>query len=102
MVSLSEVTSELFKDLVGGTFVLHAGGDQPVELELVSCSVSSSHPFMAGWRVPFSLLFRAASRDFYVPQSIYALDHPEIGRLELFLVPIGPDAAGMQFQAVFS
>jgi len=28
--------------------------------------------------------------------------HPEMAGLELFLVPIGPDAHGMRYQAVFT
>jgi hypothetical protein len=37
-----------------------------------------------------------------MPQRIYRLQHEELGQLELFLVPIGPDADGMCYEAVFS
>jgi hypothetical protein len=33
-----------------------------------------------------------------LPQRIHALEHPRLGRLELFLVPIGPET----YQAVFT
>jgi hypothetical protein len=36
-----------------------------------------------------------------LPQHIYALEHTSLGKLELFLVPIGPDERGMRYQAVF-
>jgi hypothetical protein len=51
-------------------------------------------------RRPFSLIFRDAQRR-YLPQRIYPLEHATLGRLEIFLVPIGPDAHGMRFQAIF-
>jgi hypothetical protein len=37
-----------------------------------------------------------------VPQAIYAMRHPTLGALDVFLVPIGPDAVGMRYQAVFN
>jgi len=50
----------------------------------------------------FSLIFRSNSRS-HLPQAIYAVGHPKLGDLELFLVPIGPDAEGrMRYQAVFN
>jgi hypothetical protein len=52
-------------------------------------------------RVPFSVLFRGASEP-VLQQRIYRLEHPEMGGLELFLVPVGPDAEGMRYEAVFN
>ena len=37
-------------------------------------------------REPFSLIFTGPA----VAQGVYALEHPELGTLELFLVPVGP------------
>ena len=36
------------------------------------------------------------------PQRIYRLRHDRLGAFEVFLVPIGPDAVGMRFEAVFA
>jgi len=49
----------------------------------------------------FSLIFTGTASP-WLPQGTYKLDHPRMGECELFLVPIGPDAAGMRYQAVFS
>ena len=38
----------------------------------------------------------------WLPQGLYKLIHPQMGEIELFLVPNGPDAAGMRYQAAFS
>ena len=52
-------------------------------------------------RNQFSLVFHEAGST-YVPQRIYAIKHPTLGWLDIFLVPIGPDQAGMRYQAVFT
>ena len=53
-------------------------------------------------REPFSLIFRAAGVHFHLAQGIYLLEHGGHGELHVFLVPIGPDEAGMRFEAVFN
>jgi uncharacterized protein DUF6916 len=52
-------------------------------------------------RTPFSVVFRSPPGA-PLPQRIYRLHHDELGALELFLVPIGPDEEGMLYEAVFS
>jgi hypothetical protein len=52
-------------------------------------------------RAPFSILFRGP-REPVLAQSIYRLDESELGTIEIFLVPIGPDAQGMVYEAVFN
>ena len=49
---------------------------------------------------PYSLVFIG---DVVLEQRIYALTHPVLGALEIFLVPIGPDPSGrLQYEAVFN
>ena len=49
----------------------------------------------------FSLVFRGPNTDTPV-QKVYMLQLAELGQLELFLVPIGPDETGMLYEAVFT
>jgi hypothetical protein len=35
-------------------------------------------------------------------QQIVPLEHDTMGRLDIFLVSIGPDEQGMQYEAIFS
>jgi len=37
-----------------------------------------------------------------LPQSTYRLVHEKLGQQDIFLVPIGPDGGGMQYEAVFN
>jgi len=48
----------------------------------------------------FSLLFHGPPAPI-LPQRIYPLEHLQMGRLEIFVVPLGPDAKGMRYQAIF-
>lgn len=50
---------------------------------------------------PFSLRFGAPRRP-ALQQRTYALHHPELGDLELFLVPIAEDLEGRTYEAVFT
>lgn len=49
----------------------------------------------------FSLSFVSPSGPF-LPQGIYPLEHAEIGRLEIFLVPLGPREGGNLYESIFT
>jgi len=53
-------------------------------------------------RNPFHIIFRTEQKDRYYQQGIYRILHPDKGELDVFLVPLGPDAKGMLYEAVFS
>ena len=88
-------------------FARHAAERFEIELaggERLALSLDEVTPLGEGGagRRPFSLLFRSERRDGYLPQRIYRLEHPTMGAIELFLVPLGPDGAGMRYEAVFA
>ena len=49
----------------------------------------------------FSLYF-VGPGDFYLPQSIYRMEHDALGTLEIFIVPVGKEEAGYRYEAVFN
>jgi len=71
-----------------------------MELELYEISSLEAHA--GSPRAPFMLLFREEGARRAVTQRIHALEHPVLGTLDIFLVPVGPDAQGMRYQAVFN
>ena len=73
-----------------------------IALELVEAKSLPTRPG-APRPEPFSLIFRGP-RDRPLDQRIFALEHQGIGRLALFLVPIGPgsDGRGPYYQAIFN
>ena len=93
-----------FAERVGDVFRLAVDEKTTVDARLIEAtpsSAASTSPPPNGWRVPFSLVFRGPGGP-PLPQRIYRLEHPELGALDVFLVPIGPDAGGMCYEAVFN
>ena len=89
-------------DLHLSTFVPHlhtrfriSGGGQ--ELELVEATDTARAPN----REQFSLVFHGPSGA-PLEQQVYQLEHDAIGSVEIFLVPVGQDAAGFLYESVFN
>ena len=100
---LETFTLDTFTPLVGGVFRVRSEEGAAHELRLVSATPSPwpGAPIPHGpTRQPFSLVFRA-DPDVHLPQRIYPIESAALGSFELFLVPIGPDAEGMRYEAVF-
>lgn len=100
---LDTLSMETFKSHVGESFRI-AFTDGEIELTLILAT-----PITAGEpepdpakRSPFSLTFRGGPVDRFLPQRIYELEHPELGSLPIFLVPLGPDGEGMRYEAIFT
>jgi hypothetical protein len=71
----------------------------PFVLEAVVEVVESSDSIE---RTPFTLTFTGPSGD-HLPQGVYDLQHPTLGQLAIFLVPIGPRGDGRhRYEAVFN
>jgi hypothetical protein len=98
-VDLASITHDSFAPHLGSRFAL-ALGDGILELEL--CAVEPLHASHNAPRAPFALRFRTPAVTGHLPQRIYALAHPVLGTLEIFLVPLGADATGMRYEAVFA
>ena len=109
---LDKLTSEDFAPHLHQTFLLSLGPwGQPHDpaaygaarmLELIEVAeIGAETDGGSAGRKQFSLIFHESDST-YVPQRIYAIKHPTLGWLDLFLVPIGPDQTGMRYQAVFT
>lgn len=88
----------LFAPLVGESFTLQAA-DGFVEAELLSAQ--PGHPAPGGAPEPFSLLWRGPQAP-QLQQGMHVVAHPAMEPAEIFLVPVGVDADGTQYQAIFS
>jgi hypothetical protein len=102
MLELDKLTHLDFSPYLHQTFRMIVGAAEPVELELIEVIVLGRQTAPPGaLRRPFSLTFRGP-KDLRVPQRIYRLEHEQMGAMELFLVPLGPDAEGMRYEAIFN
>ena len=95
---LEDLTIDTFSGRVGETFRLDYGAEEPLKIVLIE---ARGHRGDGEKRQPFSIVFRAP-RGPVLNQMIRRLEHPELGALELFLVPIGPDEEGLRYEAVFT
>ena len=97
---LESLTFGSFSDRVGEDFRV-ATGESAIGLVLVEATDLSRRDAPGPRRRPFSLIFRGPLRPL-LAQRIWPLEHAALGRLEIFLVPIGPDAEGMRYEAIFN
>ena len=100
---LENLTVQSFLPETGKRFRIEREEAAAVEVELVSVRDLSGSTGAPG-RAPFSLLFRGPLQP-VLPQRIYAVEPVEpsaLGRIEIFLVPVGPDQSGMRYEAIFN
>ena len=99
MDSLADLTLDAFRPRVGERFRIRSGPASAIDAELIDArAVGASRPDR---RTPFALLFRTAQTA-PLPQAIYRFEHDEMGMHDIFLVPVGPDAKGMVYEAIFT
>lgn len=70
----------------------------PVALHVESVAALPAHRLRAA---PFSLILRGPAKPL-LPQATYAMRHPRLGPIELFLVPIGRDAQCTRYEVTFN
>lgn len=95
MIDLSTLCKADFDPHINSHFIF-CEENSPVNLKLVETRDCSSENTNG-----FSLLFKGPLDKLY-PQKIYALEHKEMGKLEIFIVPIKKDQEGIYYQAIFS
>lgn len=101
-----QLTAKLFEDHLNETFVVRVDLIDPayLALDLTLASVTlMGHPPAEGEnrRQAFALLFRGPGQP-VLAQRTFQVDNDRLGALELFLVPVGPTGAAMQYEAVFA
>ncbi len=91
---VEEITRDHFAACIPSEFQL---ADDSLVLELTQVSeLQISGPFEI-----FSLTFKGPG-DRLLPQRIYSLEHNELGKLDIFLVPISRDQGYFYYEAVFN
>ena len=96
---LDGLTRESFAEHVGTIFRAQAP-NRVLEFKLVEVKALVTAAGEARRRQPFSLCFLGPG-DVLVPQQTIPLEHAALGRLGIFLVPIGRDPEGYKYEAVF-
>lgn len=97
-IALDRLPVEDFEALVGQRLpAQYAEGT----VELVLESVWRS-PYPTGREIPGFSLFLLGPAEPRLAQGLVRIAHPVHGGLELFMTPVGRDAAGMRYEIVFN
>jgi len=97
---VDKLTLESFQPFLNQTFHVQFDPPYPYELTLVECKPIQVTGGNSS-REPFRLLFIGIP-DPFLPQRIYRLANEQIGTVDLFLVPLGPDQRGMRYESIFT
>ena len=94
-----------FAPLVDSTLLASVDGSDSVPLTLVDATDHlrdrrGSAP-VSGLAESFSLLF-VGPLDRPLQQGTYAFSHEALGTMPIFIVPVGRDSQGFQYEAVFT
>lgn len=89
-------TEGTFLDHLNTTFRVSGATSEPLEIELVKVTSLSSPG-----HVQFSIQFQGPG-NLFLPQRTYTIEHETIGRFDLFLVPVGKNSTGFEYEAVFN
>jgi hypothetical protein len=87
----------MFAESLDTKFKLYPETSDAIEVELVELTEGVSTPKQE----QFALLFRGPL-DHFLQQKIYRMEHEKLGEFDLFLVPVGRDQNGFQYEAVFN
>lgn len=94
---LENLNNRVFSEQLHTNFQLWIPGAASLPLELVEVTEKDPSPKVE----QFCLVFRGPLTP-HLPQGIYTLEHEKLGKFDLFIVPLGPDSAGMCYQVVFN
>jgi hypothetical protein len=93
-----ELTLGTFAPVVGDVFEVDAGEAGTLKLKLVE-AIAAPDPNAP--REPFVLTFKGPVEPVLAQQTV-PLRHGSLGTLEIFVVPVGRDAEGATYEAVFA
>ena len=94
-------TEEEFRQHLNTQFRLVVDAPKPVDITLIAVESRPSDAHEEAGMERFSAIFKG-SPEFLLQQSIYRLAHPQMGEFVVFLVPIGKEADGFRYEAVYN
>ena len=92
------LTRVSFEPHLNTTFRLVHNGSEAFDLELIEVADKTPAGFPGE---QFSLLFKGRS-DLMLSQQTCTLEHPEMGHVSLFLVPVAQKKDGYHYEAIFN
>ena len=106
-MNLADLTLELVQPMIGTAFEVAQPGGEPLTMTLAEALPFETHARRSARtassprRAPFSLYFLGPPAPI-LPQAMYTLRHERFTLEQVFIVPIGADAAAVEYEAVFN
>ena len=95
------LTEANFTKYLDTVFRVRVSAPGPVELKLVEVKGYAGGANDQSGMERFSLFFKGPG-NLQLPQSTYALEHEQLGLIDIFLVTIGRDQGDFLYEAVFN
>lgn len=97
MKTTEDLTREGLLEQLNSKFLMRRADGEPLELVLASVTELPSAPGQEQFSVIFQAPLNAPPM-----QGIYELEHAQFGTFGIFLVPVGRDQQGLQYEAFFN
>jgi hypothetical protein len=95
------LTKSFFDNLDNKQFQLQIGEEEYLDLNLVEIKSIKSETIPNGQIEPFSLLFQSTDKRVF-EQNTFLIKSDSTDDIHLFLVPIGANERGTQYEAIFT
>ena len=99
MLDLAKVTIDTFKPYLDEPFFVDLRKGEAMEVRLIEVTELPIPKWSK--RPGFSVIF-LGPKDKKLFQMIHKLEHKELGRMEIFLVPIPPVEEGCRYESIFA
>ena len=99
-VALQLLTAADFHAQVNKDFFIHFSDEVITAAQLDK--VVELPPYSNLERKPFTILLQTTQKNHHYQQAIYTIEQPALGTMQIFLVPVGCNEKGVQYEAVFS
>lgn len=100
-MNLEDLNAADFESCLDQKFTILVEGADPIETQLIEVRGLAPPDEDEDRRPPFSLVFRGPE-DQALEQGISTVENETLGKLDLFVVTIGPDGKGMRHEVVFT
>jgi hypothetical protein len=94
-------TAEEFRQHLGTRFAVRLDTPRPVELELTEVKDYNAQANEPATMERYSLFFHGPD-DIMLNQGTFTLEHPSMGELTLFMVPVAREPQGFRYEVVFN
>lgn len=97
----ARLTAEDYRQHLGTKFGVRVETPSPLELELAEVKSYSAGANESDGMERFSLYFYGPG-DIMLKQGTFTFDHPSMGELLFFIVPLGREERGFRYEVVFN